>query len=260
MLVLYKRVKTKHREFIYRTKCFYYNPSNSKKPRAVRTASTGEGKKKRNAHQKYLKIKHDCYENYDIGDWWVTLTHSIWRDPEEAEEILRRVLAKLQKKLKRKGIPFVYHKTTEASETQRVHHHLLIRNTSPELITMLLEYWNEYGRVRDVQPITDMESGKLVKYFLDAPNHKNLTYKTFGHSRNLRKPEVITRVMPVASVRENPKPPKCEEYGFKYVVDPQTIYNHDYDASGFTYQEYEIYKVRVTETGEAETATPHCRQ
>ena len=35
MIVLYQRIPTKHREFVYRTKCFYYNPSNSKKKRGV---------------------------------------------------------------------------------------------------------------------------------------------------------------------------------------------------------------------------------
>lgn len=247
MLVLYKRVKTKHREFVYRTKCFYYNPSNSKKERGVRLSRTGEGKKKRNERQAYLKKKHDIYENFDVGDYWITLTYKNWIEPEEADKLLSEVMAKLQKKLKRKGIPFVWYKTTEASPTQRTHHHLLIRKTSPQISGLLLEYWNQYGHIRDIQEITNMSNGKLVTYFLDGSNHKNLTYKTFGHSRNLRKPEVITRVMTMNSIRENPKPPKCDDDGYRYEIVGSTVKNWFPDIDGFTYQEYELIKVKEAE-------------
>lgn len=244
MLVLYKRVKTKHREFVYRSKCFYYNPSNSKKSRGVRIARTEEGKKKRNERQAYLKKKHDIYENFDIGDYWITLTYKDRTEPEEADRILSGVMAKLQKKLKRKGIPFVWYKTTEAGNTQRAHHHLLIRKTDSKIAGLLLEYWNTYGHIRDIQEITDMTSGRLVKYFLDGGEHKNLNYKTFGHSRNLRKPEVITRITPMKEIRENPKPPKCDEDGYRYEILRDTVKNWFPDIDGFTYQEYEMIKVK----------------
>ena len=246
MLVLYQRVQTKHREFVYRTKCFYYNPSNSRKQRSIRLCATGEGKKKRNARQAYLKIKHDCYENFDLGDYWVTLTYKKWHEPEEADKILSKVLSKTQKRLKRKNIPFVWYKVTEASDTQRAHHHLLIRNTSPEIASMLVEYWNEYGKIKDISKITDMDSGNLVKYFLDGGKHKNLTYQKFGHSRNLRKPKVIKRVVPMSAIRNNPKPPKCEEYGYRYEIAKGTLFTGFPDLDGFTYQEYELIKVKET--------------
>ena len=246
MLVLYKRVKTRYREFVYRTKCFYYNPSNSKKKRGVRLCKTGEGKKKRNARQAYLKIKHDCHENFDLGDYWITLTYKKWLEPEEAEKILSYVMSKIQKRLKRKNIPFVWYKTTEASDTQRAHHHLLIRKTSPEIAGMIVDYWNEYGNIKHIATISNMQNGYLVQYFLDAPNHKNLTYKTFGHSRNLREPEVFTRVVPMSAIREHPRPPKCEEYGYKYVIDAKSIFTGFEDLDGFTYQEYALIKVKET--------------
>lgn len=259
MLVHTRRVKTKHREFIYKTKCFYYNPSNSKKTRAVRMCKTGEGKKKRNEHKSYLGIKHKAYENFDIGDWWVTFTHKTPTEPEEAKKILANVLSKTRKKLKRKDIPFVWYSTTEASERTPAHHHLLIRNTSPEIISIIFDYWKEYGIVKEAKPIYNMSNGKLVKYFLDG-DHKGMTYKTFSHSRNLREPEEIIRVLPMASVRENPKPPKCEEYGYKYEVDKTTVFNFDNGLDGFTYQEYEIFKVKDTDIDEADTAKPHRRK
>ncbi len=249
MVVLYQRIPTKHREFVYRTKCFYYNPSNSKKKRGVRLCATGEGKKKRNARQAYLKIKHDCYENFDLGDYWVTLTYKTWLEVQEAEKRLSRVLSKMQKRLKRKNIPFVWYRVTEASDKQRVHHHLLIRNTSPEIISMLFEYWDEYGKVKDVSKIKDMESGKLIKYFLDGGKHKDLTYQKFGHSRNLRKPKVIKRVVPMSAIRENPKPPKCDEYGYRYEIAKGTLFTGFPDLDGFTYQEYELIKVKETPPG-----------
>ena len=52
-----KTITTKHGTFIIKTKCFYYNPANSKKRRTARLAPTPEGKKKRNERQKYLHNK-----------------------------------------------------------------------------------------------------------------------------------------------------------------------------------------------------------
>ena len=90
---------------------------------------------------------------------------------------------------------------------------------------------NRIGRAAD--------SGKLIKYILDGGQHKDLNFEKYSHSRNLRQPEVHTRVIPVNNFRANPKPPVRND-GFVYRI--EGLYNGFPDLDGFIYQEYVIVK------------------
>ena len=245
MPYIYKRVHTKHRDFVTRTKCYYYNIPKNKKRRGVRSAPTPISKQKRNDHRAYLNRKYLIFNNFDVGDMWITLT---WRadklpsDPLTAHKIMTNTLSKIQKKLKRRDSVFNWFLTTEAGERVRVHHHLLIKNNF-DVISVLYDYWKEYGRVKDFREIYNMEDGKLVKYILDDENHKELSFKKYTHSRNLEKPEVETRIYPAQSFRENPKPPKSDEDGMIWVI--ENLNNWYPDIDGYIYQEYELVKKEV---------------
>lgn len=239
-----KTITTKHGTFIIKTKCFYYNPANSKKRRTARLAPTPEGKKKRNERQKYLHNKYLMLNNFDVGDMWVTLTYrenTVPSDGDAAHKNMTDVLSKIQKRLKRRGIPFMHFAKTEASETIRPHHHLLIKNNF-HVVSVLYEYWKEFGKVKDFQEIYDIENGSLVKYILDGGDHKELTFEKYSHSRNLAEPKVETKIYPAKSFRENPKPPKPDIDGTEYAI--KNLKNFFPDRDGYIYQEYEIVKVR----------------
>lgn len=234
MAYLQKKIRTKHITFVVKVKCFYYNPAASKKKRGVRLKSTGEGKKKRNAIESYRKKKYLIYNNFDLGDIWATLTYKedkLPESPDAAHKELMNVLSKLRKKLARKGIPLVYYIKTEAGEGMRVHHHLFIKNTFP-VISMLYDYWKEFGNIKDFREIYNLVNGKLVKYFLDGGEHKGLSFEKYSHSRNMAEPEVERRIYPAESFKENPKPPK------EYII--QNLFNAYPDIEGYIYQEYEL--------------------
>lgn len=241
MPYIYKRIHTKHRDFVTRTKCYYVSRG-EKKRRGVRIAPTGEGKKKRNAHQAYLRNKYQIYNNFDIGDMWITLTYRNSMLPENidaAHKNLMDTLSKLRKKLKRKSITLMYFVKTETGEQGRVHHHLIIKNNFP-VVSYLYEYWKEYGSVRDFKEIYNLANGKLVGYMLGQPDEYNddRAAVRFSHSRNLVMPEVETRIYPADSFRENPKPPKCSDEGKVWVI--ENLNNWYPDIDGYIYQEYEL--------------------
>lgn len=242
MPYLYKRIKTKHKDFITRTKIFY-SPSGMNRPRGVRRCPTGEGKKERNRRNAYIKRKVDIYNNFDIGDIWATLT---WKEsalpdtPEEAHRLLMKALSKIRRVLAKEGIPLVYYVKTEAGDNTRVHHHLFIKNNF-SVIQMLFGVWKNYGKVKDFQEIYDFKSGKLVKYFLDT-DHKGLDFEKYAHSRNFKPVEVEKRIYPFDSFRENPRPPKDED-GIHYQI--ANLYNGFPDIDGYIYQEYELIKHRI---------------
>ncbi|MCC8160101.1 MAG: hypothetical protein LIO53_02075 [Oscillospiraceae bacterium] len=249
-MYLYKRIITINGEYIERTKCFYYNPANSKKKRAVRLCKTSEGKKARNKRTADIKRKYDILNNFSAGDYWITLTHRESIGAEAADKQLMYVIGKVQRALKRKNIPFVYYAKTEAAEdcgksNVRPHHHLFIKNTSPEIVGLILKHWNTYGNVKDVKEIYNIRDGKLITYFQNPANHKMLTYEKYHHSRNLVSPEIEKRIYPADSFRENPRPPKCEEYGWHYEI--ANLKNSDPDIDGHIYQFYELVKVKDKE-------------
>lgn len=245
-MYLYKRVRTPHRDFITRTKCFYYNPPAARQKRGVRRYKTGESKEQRNKRNAYLKRKYQIYNNFDLGDMWITLTYfkdSVPENPEDAHKNLMYTLSKVQKRLKKQNIPFVFYVKTEAGEGIRAHHHLFIKNNF-EVIDTLYSYWKEYGKVKDFSQIYEMESGRLVTYFLDC-EHKGLNFEKYSHSRNLKAPETEIRIMPFGSFRENPKLPAPDDDGTEYVI--QNLYNGYSDIDGYVYQEYELVKVKRRE-------------
>ena len=249
MPYLYKRIKTKNRDFVIRTKVLSYVISGEKKRRGFRQCKTSESRAERNRRNAKLKQKYLIYNNFDVGDWWLTLTHSEDRDPEAAHKIMMYELSKISKKLKRRGIPFVYFVKTEAGERQRAHHHLLIKNTAPGIAEMIVEAWQKYGRIADQRQIYNLENGKLVNYFLNGGDHKELNFEKFSHSRNLKEPEVEKRIYPANSFREMPKAPEAESitegkksYKIKYRV--ENLYNGFPDLDGYVFQYYELAKIR----------------
>lgn len=246
---LYKRVRTKHRDFVSRTKVLSYTIKGSKRKRGVRCCKTSESRAERNKRNAILKHKFRMYNNFDVNDWWITLTNLVNRDPLEAHKLLMYELNKISKRLKRKGIPFVYYVKTEASDTQRVHHHLLIKNTCPGIAEMIVEAWLKYGRVSDQRKIYDLSNGKLISYILNGGNHKDLNFEKYSHSRNMTEPEVETRLYPADSFRERPKPPpdeyiteKKKEYKVRYEI--ENLYNGFPDIDGYIYQYYELTKIK----------------
>lgn len=249
MPILYKRIRTKNGDFITRTKCFYYNPVNSKKHRGVRLCKTGESKQERNKRNSYLKKKYEILNNFNNGDLWVTLTERNLLSGKDAHKNMTSAISQLRKYCIRHGIPFVYYAKTEAAEETEVkvrpHHHLFIRNTDHAILGKLMELWQKYGKISDVKTIYSLDDEKLVTYFLNGGNHKELDFEKYTHSRNLEQPKVERRIYPYNSFRENPRPPKCEEYGYRYEI--RDLYNGFPDRDGFTYQECRLVKVKEIE-------------
>lgn len=247
MFYLLKRVKTPHAVFVTRTRCFCYKPESSKGARSIRRKSTGETKAERNRHNAYNRRRYLIYNNFDIGDMWVTLTRredSLPEDPNEAHRELTKCLAAVQRKLKKKNIPFVWFAKTEAGERTRVHHHLFIKNNF-DVVSVIYDVWKKYGKVKDFSEIYNFKNGKLVKYFLDGGDHKGLTFEKYSHSRNLKEPEVEKRIYPARSFREIPRLPKAEE-GERYII--QNLYNFCPGLDGIVYQEYELIKIKEGES------------
>lgn len=248
-MILQKITHTKYCDFVVRSKCYYYNAGGEKKKRGVRMYKTGEGKQKRNKRNAYMNNKQLLFNNFNIDDWWITLTYSLAVTAAEADAAMTRVIACVRKKLTREGIPFKYFAKTEAGRRVKPHHHLFI--SVPEdkkyyVRDLIEEYWEEYGNIKKSKKIYSIEDGKLIEYLLDGGNHKELDFVKYHHSRNLIKPETEKKLYSAKSFRENPRPPK-EDDTYRYEI--HNLFNGFPDKDGYIYQSYEIHKIRKEPEG-----------
>lgn len=243
-MILRKIIHTKHCDFVVRSKCYYYNTDEAKKPRKVRMFKTGESKQQRNKRNSYLNNKYLLYNNFDIGDWWITLTHGTDVTADEADNILTDVFSRVRKKLTREGIPFRYFSKTEAGNRIKPHHHAFINAPADKkyyIRDLIEEYWEKYGQIKKSKKIYNIADGKLVEYFLDGGDHKQLNYTKYHHSRNLVKPETEKKLYQAKQFRETPKPPQ-EDKTYRYEI--HNLFNGFPDKDGYIYQSYEIHKIR----------------
>lgn len=242
-MILQKITRTKYCDFVVRSKCYYYNPGGEKKKRGVRMYKTGESKQQRNKRNAYMNNKHLLFNNFDLGDWFITLTYSLAVTAAEADAIIMSIMACVRKKLRRERIPFKWFVKTEAGKRVKPHHHIFVNAPADKkyyIRDLIEEQFEKYGRVKKSQKIYDMISGKLVEYFLDGGNHKELDFVKLHHSRNLIKPETETRVYPAKNFRETPRPPRENE---QYRYEIHNLFNGFPDKDGYIYQSYEIHKV-----------------
>lgn len=243
MAYLYKRVHTKHRDFVSRTKCFYYSLSRERKTRGVRMCATGEKKAERNRRDALMRHKYRMFNNFDVGDWFITLTTREQMTGDEFHKTMMYVFSLLRKWCVRRKIPLVTYQKTEASENGdikvRAHGHVLIRNTDAAIIGKLMDYWAKYGNIKDVKKIYEIADGKLINYILNGGNHKGLDFEKYSHSRNLKEPKVEKRIYPASSFREYPRPPKDAD-GAEWIV--ENLYNGFPDRDGYITQTYELVR------------------
>ena len=235
-----KTVFTKNRIFVEKIKCYYFDPEAAKKERGPRRYQTGESKQERNRRRAYNQRKYLLYNNFETGDIWITLTYaaeSIPENGEAAHKELMRVLSLIRKKLY--PTPFVWFAKTEAGERMRVHHHLLIKKTAAGMIDLLYSFWKKNGQIKDFREIYNLNNGKLITYFLDGGDHKQLNFEKYSHSRNMAKPKIKTQIMPMKSFRMIPLPPKAND-GAEYMI--QNLYNGYTDRDGYIYQSYELVR------------------
>lgn len=146
--------------------------------------------------------------NFKKGDYFIDLNYRREERPDDldmASSDIEKVLHRLSRKLKAKGIRLTYMRLTERGEYGGVHHHLIIKNNFD--IGLLNKLWTKGKVITDV--IYSENLIKLAEYF--AKGRKAGSEKKYSQTKNLIIPEPKVEVMNASSFRKEIKAQKGYE-------------------------------------------------
>lgn len=211
--------------------------------RAPREKETSEQAAKRNERQAIRKLKMLMINNFELGDWHVTLTYpqETRPDGEGARKVLKRFFEKLRRYYRSKGKELRYIMVTEWESTN-LHHHVALNDVAG-IGKLFRELWPGGAFFSPLYENQNYDG--LAEYFVKETkrsfrNPHSPFRQRYTCSRNLKKPEVERKVIHASEWRETPKvSPKEEALG--YVIDPDSIVT-GFDNAGFPYQEYTMIR------------------
>ena len=204
---------------------------------------TREEVAKQNEINAVKKLRRKMNNNFDLGDYHLTLTYKkeIRPEPEGARKILSQFLKKLRAVYKKHGAELKYIVTTEYKR-KAIHHHLVINNTELLNVTMHVARLWEHGRPKFTVLDDTGDYSRLADYFIKEtgqsfrePDNPNKT--RYSCSRNLKEPEVKKTILKARTWREDPKPKK----GWYIVKD--SFYEGVNPVTGYRYQYYTMRRI-----------------
>ena len=202
--------KTKVRDKVYIEKAYSSRYGRNTVP-GPKEKQTPERLKKQHQKERIKKLNWLIEENFEIGDYHLTLTFSKENrtcDKEKLQNIMKEFMKDLRKIYKKAGQELKYIKVTEKKKSC-VHFHMII-NSIPDLHKVLPKIWKK-GRMY-MEPLFESECGfeQLASYLIKekGTGEKETGERSYTHSRNLVVPE--TKVTVIRSVKwtQQPKAPK----------------------------------------------------
>lgn len=216
-------------------------------PRGEKEKPTKEIMEKVNLRNTTKKLRRTLVLNFEPGDYHITLTYvGDPPEPKEAAGNLSKFLLYLQRWYRRQGKELRYVKVTEYKQ-KRIHHHIVV-NDIPGVLGKMRALWKggmypsvlyADGGFEDLAAYLVKET-KLTFRDLEAPSR--LRYST---SRNLKKPQVETRVMKADEWVKTPVPPRG------YWIPKESLEEGVSEITGRRYQYYTLIPMeRAVKGGE----------
>lgn len=180
--------------------------------------------------------------NFTSNDYHFVLTHN--KDsrpmPDEAKRILRNFKARVKREYAKEGVEFKWMETTEY-KNKAIHHHMVINECNGKAIQIIKRQW-KCGHVRCAPLWEDEDYEGLAAYLIKetAKTRKepdSVNKQIISHSRNLKPPKCIIKIIPARVWRKNPKPLKG------YYIDKSSLYEKTDEVTGYIFQYYTMIRV-----------------
>lgn len=209
-----------------------------------RQPKTREEMQRANMQQAARRLARKINANFGPGDYHLILTYRLGIGKKEAQKCLTHFLTALRKLYRKSAEELKYIAVTEY-QNKRIHHHLIINNTSLEGRTVpgaVRALWKENGGVKFIPLYDSGEYSELASYLIKE------TEKTFREkdspvkqryscSRNLVTPVPEIRDKEVRTAwKEHPRPRPG------YYLKPESLYNGR-DRMGYRYQRYILIRL-----------------
>lgn len=186
------------------------------------------------------KLRRILINNFDEGDWFLTLTYAEENKPDvqTSRKILNVFLRKLRAEYKKQGIKFKYVMTTEWSG-HHIHHHIVL-NDIPKIQLLVNKLWT-FGGKKYVALYPNEDYDGLAKYLVKETSKTfsdptNPYRQRYSCSRNLEKPVEKVEVIKANEWAKEPKiPERYREQG--YFLDKDSLFTGA-DPFGYPFQQY----------------------
>lgn len=212
--------------------------------RGKRKNPTAEQIREANNKRARKKLKRLMINNFDLGDWHLTLTYSEENRPDvmESKKCLKKFWDIMRREYRKAGTELRFIVVTEWEST-RIHHHIAI-NDVPGFATVIRKAW-PYGGAHLTPLYENYDYEGLADYFVketeETYKNENNPYKQrWSCSRNLKKPVEETKIVKADSWRKEPKITKKLE-GQGYRLDMRSLYV-GVDAMGYPFQTYQFVR------------------
>ena len=178
--------------------------------------------------------------NFDKG-YHITLDYPKDNRPytyEEAEEILKKFLYKMSRRLKQKDKKFKYIAITERGKKREALHHHIIIESDPLILEELKRNWGHHYKL--FQMYEEGAYKDLAEYIckIETKEEQTKGKSKYHRSRNLKEPLVKTRIV-AGPFDDEPYVPK----GYEYVEGSLVSGFNDY--SGIRFQKYMVRKIAM---------------
>lgn len=210
-------------------------------PKEKPTEASVKAANERNAVRKLTRL---LINNFDAGDWHLTLTYrpECRPDPEGARKTLGKFFARMRRAYRKLGAELKYIAVTEWSG-KSIHHHIVV-NDAPGFSKIISEAW-EYGGKHMTPLYPDHDYDGLAQYLVKETGKtfrdETSPYKQrYTCSRNLEKPEETVEVIKAAEWRRAPSVSRSLQAA-GYVLDKESVFE-GVDIFGYPYLEYTMVK------------------
>lgn len=231
---MYIRKMTKVRDRVYVEKVFSARYGDQSIP-GPRKKLTRDAVKRSQAKERAKKLQWLIEENFELGDWSVTLTfrkENRTTDKEVLKGIKAELMKELRKLYRKAKTELKYIIVTEKLKSC-VHFHVIL-NDIPKLAKELTRIWT-YGRVY-TSSLYESDDGfaQLASYLIKEEKEKG--EQSYTRSRNLRVPETKVEVIDSKQWRKEPKPKKG------YYIQKGSITDGISNLTGYRYQYYTMIR------------------
>lgn len=205
----------------------YGNPSRRRREKRLLTP---EAVAKQNRRNKQLRLWRLIRNNFEAGDYWITLTYRREDRPDDSETVrkdVQKLLRGLRSRYKKADAAFKYIYSIEIGERGGVHCHMIINRISG-LDSMISTLWI-CGHVNITPMYADGHFKDLAEYIGKG--------SAYSRSRNLEMPKESKRELKAKDIPIEPKPYKG------YYVDKDSVYQGINIFNGLPFLHYTMVRI-----------------
>ena len=202
---------------------------------------TPEQIEKINQINKEKNCRHKLRANFDINDYFVTLTYTKDNRPEDmdaAKEDFKKLIRYLRKAYRKRGQELKWIRNIECGTRNAWHVHMVI-NRIQDTDTILAAGWC-HGHILNQLLYQKGEFRELAAYITKTPrNDSRLKEASYSTSRNLPVPEPEEKTyIRFRTWKEEP----VIEKGF--YMDKDSFYEGENPVTGYPYRIYTLFRIK----------------